>query len=209
MDPNLKFKLPDGYDQKRLKHDLSETNTICQERAEEYSFVIFDTFDWRLYNSSYCLYASKNSLFLRKLDRTDTIHHLVIKAPPLFIWDFPDSRLKESLKSILKARALIKLAKVYVRSTRFRILNPYEKTVARLVYEEFRISHKKDAPMLAAYVWLNPVRGYPKYFRKLAQQFDTSGFKASKDDIYFQALAALDKQPDSYSAKINPAISRV
>jgi CHAD domain-containing protein len=93
---------------------------------------------------------------------------------------------------------------VSCRSIPYRILNANEKTVARLAYEEFQTSRKKDASLLATHLWLKPVKGYPKYARDLTKRIETAGFALSKaDDIYLKALAFVDKKPGSYTAKIN------
>jgi CHAD domain-containing protein len=83
-------------------------------------------------------------------------------------------------------------------------LNRNEKTVTRLAYEEILPSRKKDAPALAAHLWVKPVKGYPKYSQNLAKRFEEAGFTISKkEDIYFKALEVVDKKPGSYSAKLN------
>ena len=62
----------------------------------------------------------------------------------------------------------------------------------------------KDAPALGTYLWLKPVKGYPKYSRNLAKQFEEAGLTIPKEeDIYFKALEVADKKPGSYSAKVN------
>ena len=204
MHSNLKFNFPDEYNEQRLINELADHYSIKKERSIFESFAIYDTFDWRLFNKSLVLYESGNKLVLRKLFKNAIIHSVEITSPPVFIWDFPDSELKEQLAPIIKMRALLKLAGVRSRSTPYRILNQDEKTVVRLVYEEIRLSHTKDLPALANYLWLKPVKGYPKYSRNLAKLSEEAGFKISKkEDIYFKTLEAVDKKPGSYSAKLN------
>jgi len=205
MRDNLKFSLPHGYKEQQLISELSDHFAIKKGRSISESIAMYDTFDWRLFNKSLVLSVSGNKLFfLRKLFQRATIHRVEITPPPIFIWDFPDSEFKQFLAPIIKMRALLKLVEVHSFSTLYRILNPDEKTVARLVYEEFRTSRDKKAQKLATYLWLKPVKGYPKYSRNLAKRFAAAGFITNKkEDIYFKALAAVDKKPDSYSSKIN------
>ena len=204
MHNNLKFNLPDGYKEHQLISELADQYVIKKEPATSESFAIYDTFDWRLFNKSLVLYRSGNKLFLRKLAKSKIIHTIEIASLPVFIWDFPDGKLKKHLVPIIKMRALLKLVEVHCRSTTYRILNQNEKTVTRLAYEEILPSIEKDAPALAAHLWLKPVKGYPKYSQKLAIQFEESGFTISKrEDIYFKVLEAVDKKPGSYSAKLN------
>ncbi len=203
MPPILKFELPDGYDGSQLMRELNQDYGIKKEASRDAGFVIYDTFDWRLFNRSFFLYSSGNKLFLRKLFQTEIVHSHEFSALPAFIEDFPAGGLKAALAPIIKARALLRLVEVYGRSTRYRILNPDKKTVVRLIYEEFRPSPKKDAPRLATHFGVEPVKGYPKYYRHLTQRLQQAGFKINREDIYFQALESVAKKPGDYSAKIN------
>jgi len=202
MSPILKFKLPDGYDGGQLIRELSQDYEIKKEPPRDAGFVIYDTFDWRLFNKSLCLFSSGNKLWLRKLFQTEIVSSHEFSALPAFMDDFPDGGLKEVLIPIIKARALLRLVEVYSRSTPYRILNPDKKTVVRLIYEEYRPS-PKDAPPLGAYFGAEPVKGYPKYYRQLTQRLRKAGLTPSKEDIYFNALDSAAKKSGSYSAKIN------
>jgi CHAD domain-containing protein len=204
MRTDLKYTLPDGHNKQHFIAELAERYTIEKEPAVAERLTIYDTFDWRLLNKSLVLYACGNRLFLRKLAKTEIMDSAEISTFPVLIWEFPDGGLKDRLAPIIKMRALIKLVEVNCRSISYRILNPDEKTVARLAYEEFQTSRKKDASVLATHLWLKPFKGYPKYARDLAKRIETAGFALSKaDDIYFKALADIDKKPGSYSAKVN------
>jgi CHAD domain-containing protein len=201
---NVQYNLPDGYDEKQLIGNLSDHYTLKKEPAIDERICFFDTFDWRLFNKSLVLYGSGSKLVLRKLAKSETKHTIDITSLPVFIGDFPDGELKRRLAPIIKMRALLKLVELYSQSTTYRILNRDEKTVARFAYEEMRLSRDKGMPALGTYLWLRPVKGYRKYSRNLAKQFEEAGLTIRKEeDIYFKALERVDKKPGSYSAKIN------
>ncbi len=204
MQNNLKFKLPDGLNEKQFFAKLTDKYALKKEPTVVENFTIYDTFDWRLFHKSLVLYTSGSKLFLRKLAKNEIYHSAECTSLPVFIWDFPDGELKKHLAPIIKMRALLKLVDVYSRSTPYRILNRDEKTVARLVYEDLRSSSAKNASALATHLWLKPVKGYPKYSRNLAKRFEKAGLTIRKEeDIYFKALKLADKKPGSYSAKVN------
>ena len=203
MRNHLKFNLPDEYSQQQLTDALADYFAIKKERPVLKSMAIYDTFDWRIFNKSFVLYTSENNLFLRKLFKNTIIHSAAITSPPVFIWDFPDSELKEMLSPVLKMRALFKLVELHSRSTAHRILNQDEKTVGRLVYEEIRPARGKSVPALATYLWLQPVKGYKKYCKNLIKHLEDAGFAArKKEDIYFKAIEAAGKSPGSYASKL-------
>ncbi|MFC1869357.1 CHAD domain-containing protein [Thermodesulfobacteriota bacterium] len=172
------------------------------DKAERIRF--YDTFDWRLFNKSLVLYESGKKLCLRKLTKSEIIQSLQITSTPVFMFEFPDSELKEQLTPIIEMRALLRLAEVQSRSTNYSILNQDEKTVLRLACEEIRSSRKKDTPALAIHLWLRAVKGYPKYAQIIAGQLEEAGLTISKeDDVYFKGLEAVDKKPGSYSSKVD------
>ena len=204
MHHTIKLNFPDGYGEQQLISELVDHYSIKKDRSVFDSFVIYDTFDWRLFNKSLVLYTSGNVLVLRKLFDSATMHSVEITSPPVFIWDFPDSELKEQLAPIIKMRALLKLAEVYSRGAPYRILNQDEKTVARLVYEEVRSSRDKDIPALTTYLWLKPVKGYPKHSQNLRKRLEKAGLTEGKqEDVYFETLRVADRTPGNYSTKLN------
>ncbi|MFC1858283.1 CHAD domain-containing protein [Thermodesulfobacteriota bacterium] len=203
MHDYLKFSLPEEYNQQQLTGALADHYAIKKERPVLKSMAIYDTFDWRLFNKSFVLCTSENKLYLRKLFKNAIIHSTAITSPPVFIWDFPDSELKERLTPVLKMRALFKLIELHSRSTAHCILNQDEKTAARLVYEEIRPARVKTAPVLATYLWLQPVKGYTKYCQNITKHLKEAGFAVlKKEDSYFKAIEAAGKSPGSYSSKL-------
>jgi CHAD domain-containing protein len=201
---NRKYTLPDGYNKQNLIKELADHYTIKRESAASERLTIYDTFDWRLFKKSLFLYECGNRLFLRKLKKNEMMLSAEISTFPVFIWDFPEGELKRLLAPVIKMRALIDLVALKSRSIPYRILNADEKTVARLTYEEFRISRKKNAPVLTTHLWLKPVKGYPKYAYDLAKRIEAAEFTLSKaDDLYFNALAVAGRKPGSYTSSID------
>ena len=201
---NLKFNLPDGHDEKQIMRQLAKTYTLRKEPSVAERLTIYDTFDWRLFNKSLILYSTARKLFLRKLTKSEILHGVEFSKVPVFIQNFPDGELKAKLTPIIKMRALIPLAQYHSRITLYRVLNPDEKTVARLVFEEFRPSRNKRRPALAVHLSLRPVKGYPKHARNLAKSLHEAGLTiCTEKEFTLNALAAAGKKPGSYSAKVH------
>ena len=202
MQSYLKFRLPVGYSQGRLiRESAAASYSTKEEQSVTERFTIFDSFDWRLFNNSLALYGSGSNLVLHHLSENAMIEHTQIRAQPVFIWDLPDSRLKDLLSPIIRVRALLKRAEVHAHSTSYRVLNPDEKTVARFVYEEFRL--KPDTTAMSTHLTLKQVRGYPGYFGTLANQFNDMGFSTvGEEDIYLNILEAVNLKPGDYSTKL-------
>jgi CHAD domain-containing protein len=201
---NQKFNLPDGYDEKQLLDQLAGQYTIKKSSRVDGKLTICDTFDWRLFNKSLVLCSSANRLILRNLKKSRILNNIEISRMPVFIWDFPDGDFKKRLAPIIKMRALLKLVDVQARSMPYNILNADEKTVARLVFEEIRMTQSRKKPALARHLWLKPIKGYPKYERLLSKSFRDSGLKiGTEKEFFLNMLALADTEPGSYSAKVN------
>ena len=183
---STKYALPDNFDKKQFIDELSEQFTIRPTPAKSEMVVFYDTFDWRLFNGSLILYTSGKKLFLRKLTRNEIIAGADIPTMPVFIWDFPEGELKKRLKPLLKMRALLKLVELRKRSRPYRILDSNEKTVAGLTYEEISPLRAHKATALEKSWWLRPIKGYPKYERKLSHHLQSRGFTVNKkDDVLY------------------------
>ena len=143
---DVKYSLPDDFDEKQFLGKLTDHFTIKKAPAISEKVVFYDTFDWRLYNKSLVLYACGKKLFLRKLAKSDYLFNADITAVPVFLWEFPESQLKQRLAPIIKMRALLKLVELHTRSAPYRILDRNQKTVAALAYEEIRSSRNKNTP---------------------------------------------------------------
>ena len=201
---NLKFDLPDGHDVKQIIHQLADKYTLKKEPSVAERFTIYDTFDWRLFNKSLILHSSGSKLFLRKLTKSEISHRIEFSRVPVFIRDFPDGKLKDKLTPVIKMRALIPLVEFHSRVTPYRILNPDEKTVVRLAYEEIRPHRNRRRTALTPCLSLKPVRGYDKHSRNLVKSLKEAGLTIlTEKDLFLNALASANKKPGDYSAKVN------
>ena len=202
------FGLPNGHSQNSLIEHLAPDFTVRSETTQVEQLTIYDTFDWRLYHKSLILYGSDNTLALRRLSDREAIQRAYVEAQPNFVWDLPDSDLKAELKPIIEMRALLKLADLRTSSTSYRLLNQAEKTVVRLTCEELRSSSIPDGAVLATYVWVKPIRGYPKHETRVINRFEELGLATvGADDGYFKALETVGKKPGTYSAKLKLKLS--
>lgn len=200
----LKYSFPEGSDDVGLFGELSKHYRIEKGRISVEPLAIYDTFDWRLYNESLVLYIAGKRLYVRKLYENKTIASGRINSFQDSIKDLPEGPLKTFLEPVIDVRTLLKLVEVYRRKTSYRILDGDEKTVARLLYEEIRISPEEKSEALGKYLLVISVGGYRGYARDLGKQMEKRGFRPSqRDDFYFHALRAAGRKPGDYSSKVN------
>jgi CHAD domain-containing protein len=204
LERNLHVRLPDEYERGQIDQLLADKFAFIAEPAITEKWTFYDTFDWRLCNQSLILRHSGQRLFLDPLSDGESLNVLIDISSPEFAWDLPESPLRKRLNSIIKMRALLPLAEIQTWSKIYRILNADEKTVARIIYTEVQPLNGGSEPVLATYLSLRTVRGYPKYPRKLSKHLGHAGKKISIiEDLYFSALGQAGKKPCSYSGKLD------
>jgi len=204
LESNLHVRLPDEYQPDQLEQLLDGKFAFIVEPVISEKWTFYDTFDWRLFNQSLVLRQAGPELYLEHLSNSESLNGLAGTSSPEFVLDLPESPLRNRLEPIVKMRTLLPLADIHTGSRTYRVLNQDEKTVARLVHTEVRTLDGENEPVLAAYLSLRPVRGYPKYSQKLANRLSRAGQVTSMpEDLYFSALERAGKKPGSYSGRIN------
>ncbi|MGB3717503.1 MAG: CHAD domain-containing protein [Candidatus Promineifilaceae bacterium] len=200
----LHIRLPAEYERGQIDQLLVDKFSFKVEPLISEKWTFYDTFDWCLFNQSLALRHSGQEIILDHLSDGESLNGLTYTSSPGFAWDLPENLLGKRLKSIIQMRALLPLAEIYTSSKIYRILNMNDKTVARLVYTEARTFHPESDPVLATYLSLRSVRGYPKYSRKLAKHLGHAGQVTSMiEDLYFSALEQAGQKPGSYSGKFD------
>jgi CHAD domain-containing protein len=203
-----KFYLPNGYDQPDLIEQLAGDLSVEAGTAVAENVVFYDTFDWRLYHKKLALFGHGDRLLLRRLDDRQVFHSLESGAQPVFVRDLPEGDLKAQLTPIVEMRALLKLAEFKIKSASYRVLDRNQKTVLWLNCEALRLSSRPDASALATYLWVKPVRGYPKYESRVIHRLEDLGLATIESkDLYFKVLQTAGKKPGDYSAKVRLKLS--
>ena len=195
--------LSDGRNEQQIISELANHYMLRREQSTAKNIGIYDTFDWRLFEKSLVLYNSEDELILHKLSDYKIVQRTKVRSLPHFVWDIPDGDLKKLLAPILEVRALLKLVEVHSQSTTYRILNQEEKTVVRLSYEEIRLSSQVREPALSACLCVEPVQGYPRYYRTSVKRLREMGYiQISPENMYFNVLKQVNKIPGDYSSKL-------
>lgn len=199
MERNFRFKLPRKFNYEQLEGLIAERYAFSLDKPATNRIVIYDTFDWRLFQRLFSLHGSGNKLVLRSLENGENRLSVITSAKPKFAWDLPEGALSEWLEPVIKMRALLALTAYQKQSTRYHILNKDEKTVMRLLYSKFIFANESSESQIE----LQPIRGYPKYERQLVKLLHKAGAVAIRsDDITPKALKAAGKQAGSYTNKL-------
>ncbi len=200
------FELPGDYDLDQLVLDLRNDVQLMIEAPLYSEFALYDSFDWRLYQRGWALYRQDERLELRRLEDGMEIHSaewLADNPEPGFALDLPLGVMQTELAPVIGVRRLLKLAQYKKHSVVMRALNIDEKTVARLIYEELCPAQQDSEASLLRVVWVQSVRGYPRYARELVKQFKSQGLASFNHmDAFLAVLAVAGATPGDYSARL-------
>ncbi|MCZ6703508.1 MAG: CHAD domain-containing protein [Ignavibacteria bacterium] len=182
-----------------------------QEAKKVIERVYFDTFDWRLYKNGYSLFRCENSYKLMDLEsEAICIEQIITKSNvPKFWWDFPNDRLRNSLKKTIDLRALIRTVKTEIVQKFIRILNKDEKTVAKLSLNSVYLIENKKKKLLTNQLKVIQVKGYPKPFRRVCNHLANCNLEIEQRPLPLLAFEGAGHRFDCYTLKINERLSPV
>jgi len=203
MRHTIKFNLANDDTESHISDQLAIHHQMKKETTISGQLTYYDTFDWRLFNKSLVLFTFQGRLVLRKIGEDRIIHSLNAKPVPCFIWEFPKGDLKRYLEPVIKMRRLLKLVNLVSCTIPYHVLNQDQKTVARLLFETIRTSSKKNPKTIGSQLWLKPVKGYPKFSKKIKSLLESIGLTSSRnEDVFLHAINEAGRDPGSYSSKL-------
>ncbi len=172
--------------------------------APEYSATVVytDSFDWRLFQQGYILHCHGRSWTLYHGDSgAVTVQQ---GGPELkrscFARDFPPGLLRDQLEPLLAIRCLLPLATVHLTGCQVRLLNRDEKTVARIVFEEQRLSAGKPVFRMLR---LFSIRGYDQELASVRRILAESGVNLPVSPLigFVEGCKEAGRRPLDYSSK--------
>jgi CHAD domain-containing protein len=197
------YRLPNEIAVGDFEVTLSDQRAFVAEKPIVRQWCIYDTFDWRLFARSLMLCRFGSEFVLYPFAGGGSLRCDVGACKSAFAGDLPEGDLRHTLEPVLKARALVEMARVYIEETTYRILNVDEKTVVRAVYSALRKAPEVTSPTISTYVYVQPVRGYAGHASRLAEALALgTEISSPQEAVYYDALAAAGRSPNSYSAKL-------
>lgn len=197
----LTFQPASSLDINHLASDLQTLYTIQTDAKTHRHVTYFDTFDWRLYNQSLTLQWEAPHVRLHALSDDHQQEGEPLTTAPTFASDLPPGTLRQRLENVMEIRALLPLFDCTSQYDTWRLLNPDDKTVVRLVIEQHTCTHAHGRAPDLTRVCLKPLKGYAQEAEQVQQWLLARGFMPSHTPLYASALAALNITPNHYSAK--------
>jgi len=163
--------------------------TITAGPETEVSHTWLDTFDWRLHEAGISLEYLDDGPLIMQFPDGNRLQGPRAKKWPALLHDLPDGRLRDALEPIIAPRALLSVVTVQRAVRESRVLNPDEKTVARLLTE---ISNDGTSRLQ-----VQPLRGYDADGDRIARLIGrVDGLTASATTPYDDALTLAARSPN-------------
>lgn len=153
-----------------LLNDIVESSELVTTTASAFrmeveasvtaSLTLYDDFDADLWNADVMLCRIDKKLF-QMTRGSDEMSEARAGVKARFWWDFPDGEVKRILKKKIGLRAVMPVASLERRSTRFSLRNRDDKIVAR-----GQLVQSVVGDCIRPYLTLQAMRGYEKSFLK-------------------------------------------
>ncbi|UCD68129.1 MAG: CHAD domain-containing protein [Betaproteobacteria bacterium] len=192
-----------------VKRTVEQHYRVVAEPNSDHAMHYLDTFDWRLYRSSWILYATHNKSGQKLVLETregGMLQSIVVAELPLFAQDLPAGRLHEAIGDLIEPRRLLAHAHMRVGEQTLRVLNADEKTVVRLVLQTraLRTSARENTDtLLPAVVRVVPVKGYVEEHHMLSAFLENEfGLSAVPQCAFVSAMQSAGLTPGGYKSKV-------
>ncbi len=201
------YLLPSGS-----KPRLVATLTQCGWRLLEdppglAAVRLLDSFDWGAYLAGAIveerLEAGKRRLLWHDLSGGEpTLEQLIFDAPGL-ARDLAPGPVQGRILAAIGVRRLLPAVEMEVETQVLRLLDDEEKTLVRLVIEEYRLSGKEPRRGLASRLSVNPLKGYEVEAQAVADWL-SHGFalEPALRPLLAEALTLGERPPGGYSSKL-------
>ena len=193
------FVLPAQLSAEKFVTQLSLHVDSCLVAREQASKTFYDSFDWRLYSQNLlCEYTTSKAnklCLLTDFAKNKRLAAVNVDTMPVFWEQFPQQKTRTLLAPILEMRALLPLLTVNCQIFQLNVVNKDEKTVLRIVIEEY-------ADSVNGRVFLQPIKGYDKVFASIGELLSSQLLLQATDaSVFLEILAQQGRQANDYPVK--------
>ena len=171
--------------------------------------VIYDTFDWLLYNNGALLELHDDGQARRvywRAGRDDKLRiQLGHRNVPALASELPQSEFQRQLQSVISVRELVARIKIKIKRQPLVVLDAHDKIVVRINFDEYWYfpSKTRAGCVLGKRISIKPVKGYADAFSKVEGFFKPMELREAQDNIIKLALAESGMSTNEYTTKLN------
>jgi CHAD domain-containing protein len=209
MTMRFEFLIPGGLEAGQLQTRLQHGMRLVPEPPAVERRTCFDSFDWRVHGNAAVLEGvhdgKQHRLVWRPLSADKRREQAILDKAPRFARDLPPGRLRDRLEAIVEMRELLPLVTITSRVHTLRVLNRYDKTVARVAFQENSARRPDGARSfkLDRRAVVMPVKGYQKPGKQLVKALKDLGLTPAGGDLMQTALARVGLTPGGYTPQLD------
>jgi CHAD domain-containing protein len=206
----LELVVPASVDDAALVARIADRLEVQAARPRTVDRVLLDTFDGRLRVAGLSAERSAPDSVVLREPGTPARKAEVPAAARHLASELPAGPMRDRLAPVLGVRALLPLVRVRSRTRSLAVLNGDAKTVVRLEVERGQVVGDGEQPApLAPRVWVRPVLGYDKDFRRVAEALTSEiGLAPASAPLLDEALAAAGGRPAGAPSKVGASLIR-
>jgi len=127
------------------------------------SLQFYDDFDTHLWKANYLL-CQVNEQKFQLIDHSGCINEVRASSDARFWWEFSDSKVKDKLQKLVGLRAVLPITSLNLIEIDFSLRNGDQKIVVKGHLTQSMVGDK-----VTCYFTLQALRGYAKYYARVAQ----------------------------------------
>lgn len=163
----------------------------------------YDTFEWQVWSKGLLVEALEGQLRIRPLTSAMAMATTPLSSLPdsFFPGLLEEGAVRQQLEAVVGVRALMKRCSIDVETTRWRLLDEVEKTIAFITAETLSVQHPSGNEPVASLIAVVPLRGYGAEAEAVAAAIE--GAERIRGTELFDLVARrAGLEPGGYSSKI-------
>jgi CHAD domain-containing protein len=195
------YLLPEGMTAASAAKAIGSQLKVRNGHIASTQRVYYDTFDGLLYGAGLMVVWEDGwlSLIERDGERIRSRARIPKPARPLFVWDLPQTALRESLAPVIDVRALLALVEIRSRERPLDVLNQDGKTIVRLRVQQSSSGRQR----LRGRVQVDAVRGYDKAYQRMSETLATEMGFEPVGPVVDEALVSAGRNPAGNAQKVD------
>jgi CHAD domain-containing protein len=195
------YLLPDGMTLAAAGKAVAEQLEVRDGHRRVGDRSYFDTFDGRLHELGLLAVWEDGQLALVEL-AGDRVRARALAPKPtrrLFAHELPEGALREALRPLLDARALLPVIEIRSRERLFDVLDAERKIVVRMRLQQPALGRRRLRPR----IHVSAVRGYDKALRRVGETLTVElGLQRIDEPLVDEAVVASGVRPGGIPARI-------
>ena len=194
IEPEAKhWLLPQAEVWSEIKARLKQHFQLVKMAEENRCITFFDDDDWHLWQAEYLFFHEQKNIYTLTSSK-DHGSSITTAATPKFYWETPQGSTHDTLKRLIKLRALQAIGELVLHTTRYQLVNKH-KVIAQLQLTVNSTSKKAKIPS-STYIGLLVFDNTGTHEALIVKTLGQSALQSHPAVGYRQQLLTLGLKPE-------------